>query len=138
MINTSSTPTDNRLAEQVAIGSLIGDENKQAVPTALISLDSNDFYRECHRIIWDCIYDFFMSHDGSLPKASQLAVMMLKKGLLEDAGGLNYLEFLSKIKIANERVLNMAISDIRVKSQTRLIVRAIDELGVKIERKGKV
>ena len=105
-------PPQNINAEQIVLGTMLKDS--RCVEMCMASLAKDDFYRESHRLIFDCVI--------TKPKTvADVACALIERNLLEDVGGMPYLKALVECAATDRKVFENAIMDIRAKAQTRFI-----------------
>lgn len=108
-------PPQNINAEQIVLGTMLKDS--RCVEMCMASLTKDDFYRESHRLIFDCVIT-----NRKQPKTvADVACALIERNLLEDVGGMPYLKALVECATTDRKVFENAIMDIRAKAQTRFI-----------------
>ena len=123
-------PPQNIEAEQLVLGMMLTSLHMAIYVQC--ALDENDFYREAHRIIFNCA--------GAKYGIGKQRVKIISNALaeldkLEDAGGKEYLDKLAdfadtaKVFCAPGKILDTAIADIRLKSQTRAIQNSMKDIA---------
>ena len=101
-------PPQNINAEQIVLGTMLKDS--RCVEMCMASLAKDDFYRESHRLIFDCVIT-----NRKQPKTvADVACALI--------GGMPYLKALVECAATDRKVFENAIMDIRAKAQTRFIL----------------
>ncbi|MGB9812574.1 MAG: replicative DNA helicase [Thermovenabulum sp.] len=91
--NPSKVPPYNIEAEQSVLGSML--LSKEAIYVAVERLKSEDFYREAHRKLFECIVEL---HENREPVDLITVTESLRnKKILEEVGGVTYLTTLTEI-----------------------------------------
>jgi len=84
-------PPQNLDAEQALLGALMLD--KEAIFSVVEHVRSTDFYKEAHRIIFDCLLD--LNDQGEPVDLVTLVEELRQKGHLEKVGGISYVAALA-------------------------------------------
>lgn len=110
-------------AEQSVLGSMLLD--KEAILTVLEVLDSEDFYKEAHMEIYECIINIFNKNEPV--DLVTLTDELKKRGTLEAIGGIPYLTSIaSSVPItANVKYYAEIVEE---KSTLRRLIKASEEI----------
>lgn len=125
----SKIPPQNLEAEQSVLGSLLID--KDAIIRVADALDSSDFYKEAHQMIYESMIELFERHEpiDILSLANRLA----EKDQLEKVGGRTYVSSLANVVPTAAHVEGYA-KIVKHKSTLRkllVVSQTIQELGYK-------
>jgi replicative DNA helicase len=123
-INKSLIPPQNLEAEMAVLGSMLIDDN--AIGVAIEAIDSNSFYKETHRKIYDVILSLYNSS-----KAVDLITItdeLKRLGQLEDIGGVSALT-----EMANSVPTSANISHYVTIVKEKGILRSLINSSKKIE-----
>ncbi len=120
-------PPQNLEAEQSMLGSLLLDQDAMLKIADIVHAD--DFYRDAHRIVFECMLDLYERHDpiDILTVGNRLD----EKGKLQHVGGRSYLVELSNAVATSAHIVNYAHIVQKKASLRRLIEAAthITRLG---------
>ena len=116
-------PTYNIEAEQSILGAILLDPDSLLIASDI--LDSQDFYRESHRIIYDALLDLYQL--GEPVEVVSLTERLKVKGEIEKIGGLSYLSTLVGI-IPTSSAIRYHAKIVKDKSTLRRIQRYAIEL----------
>ena len=120
--NFSRVMPQNVNAEQSVLGAALLD--KEAVPVILEILKAEDFYREDHKAVFECILDLF--NRGKDIDIVTITNLLKQKGTFDEYGGIDYLESLlnSVPTTANIRSYAKIVEE---KAILRKLIRASNE-----------
>lgn len=110
-------------AEQIVLGTMLKDS--RCVEMVVASLAITDFYRESHRRIAKCLFN----NPKQSKTIADVACTLVEKELIEEVGGMQYLKALVECATTDRKIFENAITDIRAKAQTRLIIRAFEDMA---------
>ncbi len=124
-------PPQNLEAEQSLLGSILIDQEAMMKVGDVIHAD--DFYRDSHRLIFDCVTDLFERHEpvDILTVGNRLE----EKGKLQHVGGRSYLVELSNAVPTSAHIVHYA-SIVQKKASLRRLIDAathITKLGYEEE-----
>ncbi|MDO8446331.1 MAG: replicative DNA helicase [Deltaproteobacteria bacterium] len=89
-LSSHKLPPQNLEAEQSILGGILIDN--EAINTVLEILTPEDFYRESHKKIFDCMID--LSEKGHPADLITLTDLLKKKDVLDEVGGVSYVAYL--------------------------------------------
>ncbi len=89
-LSSHKLPPQNLEAEQSILGGILIDND--AINTVLEILTPEDFYRESHKKIFDCMID--LSEKGHPADLITLTDLLKKKDILDEVGGVSYVAYL--------------------------------------------
>ena len=122
-MSTQRIPPHNLEAEQSLLGSILID--KESMMNIADRLHPEDFYRDAHRLIFDCMLDLFERHEplDILAMGNRLE----EKGILQKIGGRAYLVELSNMVPTSAHVAHYA-DIVQKKSTLRRLLGAAAEI----------
>jgi len=89
-LSSHKLPPQNLEAEQSILGGILIDN--EAINIVLEILTPEDFYRESHKKIFDCMID--LSEKGHPADLITLTDLLKKKDILDEVGGVSYVAYL--------------------------------------------
>lgn len=89
--NIDRVPPQNIEAEQCVLGAMLIE--REAISKAAEILQSVDFYKEIHKVIYSCMIELFGKNEAV--DSITLTEALKRRGKLEDIGGLAYITFLA-------------------------------------------
>jgi len=116
-------PPQSIEAEQSVLGCILIEND--ALLKALEILKSADFYREAHRLIFQCMIDFFEKNEPV--DIITLTEILKRKNKLDEAGGASYLADLSE-KIPTAANIEYYAKIVRQKSILRNLISSATEI----------
>ena len=123
MEDMTRVPPHSVESEQSILGSILLD--KDAIITVTETIKPEDFYKEAHKIIYECMIK--LSNKGEPIDLITLTEELKKQGHLEDVGGISYITSLSTIVPTTSNV--KYYSDIvKEKSVLRQLIRASNDI----------
>jgi len=122
-MGTERIPPHNLEAEQSLLGSLLID--KESMMMIADRLRPEDFYRDAHRLLFDCMLDLYERHEplDILAMGNRLD----EKGILQKIGGRAYLVELSNMVPTSAHVAHYA-DIVQKKSTLRRLLEAASEI----------
>ncbi|RDY23452.1 replicative DNA helicase [Romboutsia maritimum] len=123
MEDATRIPPHSIESEQSILGSILLD--KDAIITVTETIKPEDFYKEAHKIIYECMIK--LSNKGEPIDLITLTEELKKQGHLDDVGGISYITSLSTIVPTTSNV--KYYSDIvKEKSVLRQLIRASNDI----------
>lgn len=110
-------------SEQSILGSILLD--KDAIITVTETIKPDDFYKEAHKIIYECMIT--LSNKGEPIDLITLTEELRKQGHLNDIGGISYITSLSTIVPTTSNVKYYA-DIVKEKSVLRKLIKASNEI----------
>jgi len=119
-------PPQNLEAEQSILGGVLIDN--EAINTVLEILTAQDFYRESHKKIFDCMID--LSEKTQPCDLITLTDLLKKKGIIDEVGGVPYIAYLvdSVPTAANIRVYAKIVKE---KAILRKLISAATDIATR-------
>ena len=123
MANISRIPPHSVESEQSILGSILLD--KDAMITVAETITPGDFYKDAHRIIYECM----MSLNGKNEPIDMVTLTdeLRSRGYLDDIGGVSYLTSLSTIVPTTSNVKYYA-DIVKEKSVMRQLIKASNDI----------
>lgn len=112
-------------AEQLVLGAMINE--KTAIADGAEMLNSDDFYRESHRIIFSTIIEMFADRNNPAVDMITLIDKLKSTGRLESVGGITYISNLAN-SIATTINLSSYIRIVKDKAILRKLIRSASEI----------
>ncbi|CZR99090.1 Replicative DNA helicase [Clostridioides difficile] len=123
MEDMTRIPPHSVESEQSILGSILLD--KDAIITVTETIKPNDFYKEAHKIIYECMIT--LSNKGEPIDLITLTEELRKQGHLNDIGGISYITSLSTIVPTTSNVKYYA-DIVKEKSVLRKLIKASNEI----------
>lgn len=123
MEDMTRIPPHNVESEQSILGSILLD--KDAIITVTETIKPDDFYKEAHKIIYECMIT--LSNKGEPIDLITLTEELRKQGHLNDIGGISYITSLSTIVPTTSNVKYYA-DIVKEKSVLRKLIKASNEI----------
>lgn len=123
MEDMTRIPPHSVESEQSILGSILLD--KDAIITVTETIKSDDFYKEAHKIIYECMIT--LSNKGEPIDLITLTEELRKQGHLNDIGGISYITSLSTIVPTTSNVKYYA-DIVKEKSVLRKLIKASNEI----------
>ncbi|CZR82481.1 Replicative DNA helicase [Clostridioides difficile] len=123
MEDMTRTPPHSVESEQSILGSILLD--KDAIITVTETIKPDDFYKEAHKIIYECMIT--LSNKGEPIDLITLTEELRKQGHLNDIGGISYITSLSTIVPTTSNVKYYA-DIVKEKSVLRKLIKASNEI----------
>ncbi|MFL8712562.1 replicative DNA helicase [Clostridioides sp. GD02377] len=123
MEDMTRIPPHSVESEQSILGSILLD--KDAIITVTETIKPDDFYKEAHKIIYECMIT--LSNKGEPIDLITLTEELRKQGHLNDIGGVSYITSLSTIVPTTSNVKYYA-DIVKEKSVLRKLIKASNEI----------
>ncbi|HBG1841317.1 TPA: replicative DNA helicase [Clostridioides difficile] len=123
MEDMTRIPPHSVESEQSILGSILLD--KDAIITVTETIKPDDFYKEAHKIIYECMIT--LSNKGEPIDLITLTEELRKQGHLNDIGGISYITSLSTIVPTTSNVKYYA-DIVKEKSVLRKLIKASNEI----------
>ncbi|MCC0633323.1 MULTISPECIES: replicative DNA helicase [Clostridioides] len=123
MEDMTRIPPHSVESEQSILGSILLD--KDAIITVTETIRPDDFYKEAHKIIYECMIT--LSNKGEPIDLITLTEELRKQGHLNDIGGISYITSLSTIVPTTSNVKYYA-DIVKEKSVLRKLIKASNEI----------
>lgn len=123
MEDMTRIPPHSVESEQSILGSILLD--KDAIITVTETIKPDDFYKEAHKIIYECMIT--LSNKGEPIDLITLTEELRKQGHLNDIGGISYITSLSTIVPTTSNVKYYA-DIVKEKSILRKLIKASNEI----------
>ena len=123
MEDMTRIPPHSVESEQSILGSILLD--KDAIITVTETIKPDDFYKEAHKIIYECMIT--LSNKGEPIDLITLTEDLRKQGHLNDIGGISYITSLSTIVPTTSNVKYYA-DIVKEKSVLRKLIKASNEI----------
>lgn len=123
MEDMTRIPPHSVESEQSILGSILLD--KDAIITVTETIKPDDFYKEAHKIIYECMIT--LSNKGEPIDLITLTEELRKQGHLNDIGGISYITSLSTIVPPTSNVKYYA-DIVKEKSVLRKLIKASNEI----------
>ena len=123
MEDMTRIPPHSVVSEQSILGSILLD--KDAIITVTETIKPDDFYKEAHKIIYECMIT--LSNKGEPIDLITLTEELRKQGHLNDIGGISYITSLSTIVPTTSNVKYYA-DIVKEKSVLRKLIKASNEI----------
>lgn len=123
MEDMTRIPPHSVESEQSILGSILLD--KDAIITVTETIKPDDFYKEAHKIIYECMIT--LSNKGEPIDLITLTEELRKQGYLNDIGGISYITSLSTIVPTTSNVKYYA-DIVKEKSVLRKLIKASNEI----------
>ena len=123
MEDMTRIPPHSVESEQSILGSILLD--KDAIITVTETIKPDDFYKEAHKIIYECMIT--LSNKGEPIDLITLTEELRKQGNLNDIGGISYITSLSTIVPTTSNVKYYA-DIVKEKSVLRKLIKASNEI----------
>ncbi|MDV9799700.1 replicative DNA helicase [Clostridioides difficile] len=123
MEDMTRIPPHSVESEQSILGSILLD--KDAIITVTETIKPDDFYKEAHKIIYECMIT--LSNKGEPIDLITLTEELRKQGHLNDIGGISYITSLSTIVPTTLNVKYYA-DIVKEKSVLRKLIKASNEI----------
>ncbi|MCC0704252.1 replicative DNA helicase [Clostridioides sp. ES-S-0049-02] len=123
MEDMTRIPPHSVESEQSILGSILLD--KDAIITVTETIRPGDFYKEAHKIIYECMIT--LSNKGEPIDLITLTEELRKQGHLNDIGGISYITSLSTIVPTTSNVKYYA-DIVKEKSVLRKLIKASNEI----------
>lgn len=123
MEDITRIPPHSVESEQSILGSILLD--KEAIITVTETIRPDDFYKEAHKIIYECMLK--LSNKGEPIDLITLTEELRKQGHLDDVGGISYITSLSTIVPTTSNVKYYA-DIVKEKSVLRKLIKASNDI----------
>lgn len=123
MEDITRIPPHSVESEQSILGSILLD--KDAIITVSEIISPNDFYKEAHKIIYECMLK--LSNKNEPIDLITLTEELKKQGYLDDVGGISYITSLSTIVPTTSNVKYYA-DIVKEKSVLRQLIKASNDI----------
>ncbi|CEH36033.1 replicative DNA helicase [Romboutsia lituseburensis] len=123
MEDMTRIPPHSVESEQSILGSILLD--KDAMITVSETIKPDDFYKEAHKIIYECM--IVLSNKGEPIDLITLTEELRKQGHLDDVGGISYITSLSTIVPTTSNVKFYA-DIVKEKSVLRKLIKASNDI----------
>ena len=123
MEDNTRIPPHSVEAEQSVLGSILLD--KDAMISVSETLIPEDFYKEAHRVIYECMLKLYNNH--SEIDLITLADELRDQGYLDDIGGIAYITSLSTI-VPTTSNIKYYINIVKEKSISRQLISAANDI----------
>ncbi|RDY25507.1 replicative DNA helicase [Romboutsia weinsteinii] len=123
MEDMTRIPPHSVESEQSILGSILLD--KDAIITVTENIRPDDFYKEAHKIIYECMIR--LSNKGEPIDLITLTEELKKQGHLDDVGGISYITSLSTIVPTTSNVKYYA-DIVKEKSVLRKLIKASNDI----------
>lgn len=123
MEDVTRIPPHSVESEQSILGAILLD--KDAMITVSETIRANDFYKDAHRIIYECMIK--LSNKNEPIDLITLTEELRKEGHLDDVGGISYITSLSTIVPTTSNVKYYA-DIVKEKSVLRKLIKASNEI----------